>query len=70
MRWQSRLRGRRAHNLLALDKNEALAESFDALLDIPGLWDGMMLTTLSKMIALRCDTVGKSRYYWHQLILW
>ena len=61
MRWESRLRGRRADNLSALNKNEALAASFDALMDIPGLWDGMMLTTLSKMVALRCDTVGKSR---------
>jgi hypothetical protein len=60
----SRLRGRRANNLQALVGNKdlaALTESFDALLAIPGLWDGMMITSLSKMVVMKCDTVGKAR---------
>jgi hypothetical protein len=63
MRWKSRLHDRRATNLQALIGNKdlgALTESFDALLDIPGLWDGMTLTSLSKMAAMKCDTVGKA----------
>ena len=61
MRWRSRLQGRRAGNLQSLIGNQDLkdvVESFDALLDIPGLWDGMRLTSLHKMVAMKCDTVG------------
>jgi hypothetical protein len=28
------------------------------LLDIPGLWDGMRISTLHKMIGMKCDEVG------------
>jgi hypothetical protein len=64
MRWRSRLQGQRAAKLQALIGNkdlQTLTESFDALLDIPGLWDGMRLTTLHNMLAMKCDTVGCAR---------
>jgi hypothetical protein len=35
-----------------------LFAAFDALLDVPGLWDGMQLTTIHKMMALKFDEVG------------
>jgi hypothetical protein len=29
------------------------------LLDIPGLWGGMRISTIHKMVALKCDEVGR-----------
>ena len=37
---------------------KAVAESFDTLLDLPVLWNGMRLTSLHQMVAMKCDTVG------------
>ncbi|KFX95974.1 hypothetical protein V490_03610 [Pseudogymnoascus sp. VKM F-3557] len=56
MRWKARLRGKRQQYLLTLTRNEAMTAAFDDLLDIPGLWGGMKITTLHKMMALKCDT--------------
>ncbi|KAI9769847.1 MAG: hypothetical protein M1840_003841 [Geoglossum simile] len=55
MRWWARLRGNRAKNLNTLLRHSDLTNAFDALLDIRGLWDGMMITTLHKMMAMKCD---------------
>jgi hypothetical protein len=57
MRWKACLRGCRLKNLKELIADEELTAGFDALLDIPGLWDGMMLTTLQKMMAMGCKDV-------------
>jgi hypothetical protein len=38
-----------------------MTEAFDSLLDIPGIWGGMQITTLHKMKALKCDAVGRSQ---------
>ncbi|KAK5400801.1 hypothetical protein LTR06_011261, partial [Exophiala xenobiotica] len=54
-RWWARLRGCRARNLKSLLSHPEIAAGFDALLDVPGLWSGMQLTTLHKMLALRTD---------------
>ncbi|KAH6670148.1 hypothetical protein B0J14DRAFT_112537 [Halenospora varia] len=52
-RWQARLKGNRAKNLHTLLGDEELTEAFDDLLVIYGLWDdGMMLTTLHKIMAM------------------
>jgi hypothetical protein len=51
--------GKRQQNLLTLTRHDALTEAFDDLLDIPGLWAGMKITTLQKMMALKCDAVGR-----------
>jgi len=59
MRWKARLRGKRRHYLLTLSHNDALEDGFDDLLDIPGLWGGMKISTLHKVMALKCDTVGR-----------
>jgi hypothetical protein len=45
-------------NLKELVADEDLTAGFDALLDIPGLWDGMMMTTLQKMMAMGCKDVS------------
>jgi hypothetical protein len=59
MRWKARLRGKRQECLVSLTRNERMLAAFDDLLDIPGLWDGMQITTLHKMKALKCDTVSR-----------
>lgn len=66
-RWWARLRGCRGRNLKALFKHPELTAAFDALLDIPALWDGMLLTTLHKVLGLKSDDVGgatKHRLGW------
>lgn len=57
MRWWARLRGSRTRNLKALLRHAEFTAAFDALLDVPGLWSGMQLTTIHKMIALRSEEV-------------
>jgi len=56
---RARLRGNREQNLGGLLRYVEFTVAFDALLGIPGLWGGMKLTTLHKMIALKCDEVSK-----------
>ncbi|KFZ13857.1 hypothetical protein V501_03496 [Pseudogymnoascus sp. VKM F-4519 (FW-2642)] len=51
MRWMARLKGVRKKNMTYLLKHEELTDAFDSLLDIPGLWGGMMITTLNKVVA-------------------
>jgi hypothetical protein len=46
-------------NLKELLEDGDITAGFDALLDIPGLWDGMKLTTLQKMMAMGCKDVSK-----------
>jgi hypothetical protein len=46
MRWKACLRGCRLKNLKELLTDEELTTGFDALLDIPGLWDGIIITIL------------------------
>jgi Protein of unknown function (DUF3723) len=48
------LKGNRAKNLNTLLRHGDLTNEFGAVLDIRGLWDGM-ITTLHKMIVMKCD---------------
>lgn len=63
-RWKARLsdHGRRSLRQLLDHGDGELAAGFDGLLGIPGLWDdkkrGMRLSTVHKMIGMRCDEVG------------
>ncbi|KAK5188747.1 hypothetical protein LTR47_011552 [Exophiala xenobiotica] len=65
-RWWAPLRGCRARNLKSFLSHPEIAAGFDALLDVPGLWSGMQLTTLHKMLALRTDglVLAPSAKYW------
>jgi hypothetical protein len=47
-------------NLKGLLKDATLTAGFDALLDIPGVWDGMRLTTLQNVTAIGCREVGNA----------
>ena len=60
MRWWARLRGNRAQNLRSLLRHDEIRAAFDALLDLPGLWYGMQLSTIHKMMGLRFDEVSKT----------
>lgn len=51
------MRGNSAKSLETLLRDEDLSDAFDALLDIPGLWDGMMFTTLHPMMAMKFHKV-------------
>ena len=61
-RWWARLRGCRAANLKALLKKPDFTAAFDALLDIPGLLNGMQLTTMHKIFAMKSDEVCCDRH--------
>ncbi|KAL5354472.1 hypothetical protein ACLOAV_000561 [Pseudogymnoascus australis] len=72
-RWKARLQGNRAKNLGTLLGNVELTEAFDALLDIPGLWDGMMITTLHTVMAMDChrellNYLGHIKKVWSVLV--
>jgi hypothetical protein len=56
-KWTARLKGNRASNLNGLLNHKGMAGAFDALRPIPGLWDGMMLTKLHKLMALHAHEV-------------
>ncbi|KAH7323832.1 hypothetical protein BKA65DRAFT_555502 [Rhexocercosporidium sp. MPI-PUGE-AT-0058] len=58
LRWKACLRGCRLKNLKGLLLDEKFTAGFDALLDIPGVWDGMRLTTLQKVMAMGCRDVS------------
>jgi hypothetical protein len=63
-RWWAHLSGisdRRRQRLEQLFRHRDFTSAFDALLDIPGLWGGMRITTLHKMIAMRCDEASPAR---------
>ena len=56
-RWRARLSKHGTKCLEQLFRHRALTAAFDDLLDIHGLWKGMRLSTLDKMIGMRCDEV-------------
>jgi len=58
-RWLARLSSHKATVVNQLFQRKELSAAFDDLLCIPGLWDGMRISTLHKMFRMRCDEVGK-----------
>lgn len=69
-RWWSRLSPNKAKRLrqLTSQDNAYLCAAFDALLAIPGLWNGMSLGSLNSVMALKCEEVGFTpRYLQHCL---
>lgn len=54
-RWWTWLTPHGAKPLKQLLRNDLLTAAFDALLKIPGVWVGMRISTLLKMLAIRCD---------------
>ncbi|CRG91095.1 Titin [Talaromyces islandicus] len=54
-RWWARLSDTKAKRLRALRNNIELSTAFNALLPIPGVWGGMSIGNLPKVMALKCD---------------
>lgn len=59
-RWKARLstHGQRGLRQLFDHRDGELAVAFDNLLDIPGLWDGMRISTIHKVMSMKCDEVS------------
>ncbi|MCJ1349136.1 hypothetical protein MMC31_007372 [Peltigera leucophlebia] len=55
LKWTSRLSNHQQICLKRLFLHKEITAAFDALLDIPGLWGGFMLSSLNKVLAMRCD---------------
>ncbi|ELR03573.1 hypothetical protein GMDG_06231 [Pseudogymnoascus destructans 20631-21] len=55
MRWWARLSGHGTRCLEQVSRHPDFKAAFDDLLDIPGLWGGMRISTLNRMISMRCD---------------
>ncbi|KAI9775932.1 MAG: hypothetical protein M1839_000721 [Geoglossum umbratile] len=54
MRWWARLKGKRK-DLKMLFTRRNFTDAFDKLLVIPGIWGGLRIGMLHKILALRCD---------------
>jgi len=57
-RWWARLSDHGRRSLRQLFRHDELTAAFDDLLEIPGLWDGMRISTLPKLMGMKCDEVG------------
>ena len=57
-RWWARLSSHKFRNLKQLLQHKDFTAAFDSLLEIPALLEGMRISTLHKMFAIRCDEVN------------
>lgn len=57
-KWKSHLSKHGQRCFDQLTRHTKLAAAFNALLVIPGLWGGFILTTLHKVMAMKCDEVS------------
>ncbi|KAI9855635.1 MAG: hypothetical protein M1813_009681 [Trichoglossum hirsutum] len=55
MRWWANLTYSKRKDLKQLLKHETFSKAFHALLVIPGLWSGLRIGSLHKIIAIKCD---------------
>ena len=56
-RWWSRLEKSKPKDLRQLFRRPSLIASFDALIDMPGLWAKLQLGALHRLLVLKCDEV-------------
>lgn len=61
-RWWARLKGSRLRGLQRLLRHDEIRSAFDNLLDIPGQWYGMQLTTVNKMMGMKFEEVRLRRW--------
>jgi len=59
-RWRSRLSKNDTRCLKQLSRHSDLKAAFDDLLDLPGLWGDMRISTLNKLISMGCKEVSLS----------
>ncbi|EQL28304.1 hypothetical protein BDFG_08923 [Blastomyces dermatitidis ATCC 26199] len=74
-RWKSRLSSNKAKRLRQLSSpaHVDVCAAFDALLAIPGLWNGMNLGSLHRVLALNCDEeivtyLAHVKQFWSSLV--
>ncbi|ETN44757.1 uncharacterized protein HMPREF1541_10427 [Cyphellophora europaea CBS 101466] len=72
-RWWARLKGSRPRSLQRLLRHDEIRSAFDNLLDIPGQWYGMQLTTVNKMMGMNFEegivnALNHIRWFWHDLL--
>lgn len=61
-RWWTRLTSHDVKNLKQLLRHGKFTTAFDTLLEIPGLWAGMKISTIHKIMAIKCDEVSRLQY--------
>ncbi|CCD42643.1 hypothetical protein BofuT4_P074450.1 [Botrytis cinerea T4] len=73
-RWMARLtdHGRRSLRQLFDYEDGELTAAFDKLLDVPGLWSGMRISTLHKLLDIKCyeetlHYLEHIRQFWHRI---
>jgi len=54
--------------LKQLLQHKDFTAAFDSLLEVPALLEGMRISTLHKMFAIRCDEVNTLSDLWSKLI--
>ncbi|KAL2043405.1 hypothetical protein N7G274_003711 [Stereocaulon virgatum] len=74
MQWWTLLSHHRARNLKQLLRHREFTFAFDAFLEIPALLTGMRISTLHKIIAIRCDEeivhyLRHIKRFWSELLL-
>lgn len=57
-RWWARLSKAKSDRLEQLFRNKELSAKFDALLQIPGLWGGMRIGSIGKILGPEFDEVN------------
>jgi Protein of unknown function (DUF3723) len=57
MRWWAHLTDSKPKDLKQFLGHKTFPSAFDKLLVIPGLWDGLKIGVLHKIIAMKCDQV-------------
>jgi hypothetical protein len=62
-KWTGQWRRKREANLKGLNNHDDMTRAFDALRPIPGLWAGMMLSKLHKVMSLHAHEVCVSNYW-------
>ncbi|CAI6337035.1 unnamed protein product [Periconia digitata] len=67
--WWSYLDHSKPKDLSQLLNKESMASAFDSLIEIPGLWAGVRLGTLQRLLALKCDE-EMIRYLKHIKWVW
>ncbi|KAL4984462.1 hypothetical protein BDW68DRAFT_180652 [Aspergillus falconensis] len=72
-RWWSRLTPNKEKRLKALLAHEEFRDAFDKLLPIPGLWCGLRIGSLAKLMAVKCDEeilnyLGFIQEFWSSIV--
>ncbi|KAI9770970.1 MAG: hypothetical protein M1840_002674 [Geoglossum simile] len=67
--WWARLKGKQKDLKMMFDKHPKFTAAFDALLVIPGIWGGLRIGMIHKVLALKCDE-ELLQYLQHILTVW